>query len=479
MDKSEICRAYRAFIDDWQPENETDNEFLLSNQEVFKSHIAFCLSGHPEILLHEDKDLKEKWQKSLLSSNVNKTPIISQCGIIGDKLPVARIHGKIKGVPGGDSKGNTLISFNNPSEYSYCREQSVNSNVSEIAMNKYTSALNVLMADKRHRTLIDDTVVFHWASSGNDSCDDLFNMLTFSDSLDAEHTEEAVERVIKNAADGVVLADIDELLENIDTNVDFYVVGMKPNSARLAVSFVYRQKFGRIVENLLQHQVDMKISGNEKPVPVWQIKKELVSPKSSNEKANPNTVVKLFDAVLYGHNYPSSLMATVIRRIKTDSDTDTNGFIKMNPVRIGILKACINRDDRLKGKEEEIKMSLDTQNRNPAYVCGRLFAVLENIQQRSAGYRTIKDAYFTSASSKPATVFPKLLHLAQHHLAKIDNSRYADESITELLDMISGEFPDTLTLKEQGVFIIGYYQQKAYTSNKIKEYKENNEKEGM
>ena len=107
-------------------------------------------------------------------------------------------------------------------------------------------------------------------------------------------------------------------------------------------------------------------------------------------------------------------------------------------------------------------MALDKENQNPAYLCGRLFAVLERLQQAASSTqlnRTIKDAYFASASAKPAIVFPKLMRLAQNHLAKTKSAVYYNILIGEILDKLDGEFPDWLTLTEQGKFIIGYYQQ--------------------
>ena len=120
-------------------------------------------------------------------------------------------------------------------------------------------------------------------------------------------------------------------------------------------------------------------------------------------------------------------------------------------------------------------MALDRTNQNPAYLCGRLFAVLEGIQQRASNYslnRTIKDAYFASASVHPAAIFPKLIILAQYHLAKLDNSYFADQEIMELIAGLGNEFPDMLSLKDQGIFMLGYYQQKADTQQRIKQYKE-------
>ena len=123
-------------------------------------------------------------------------------------------------------------------------------------------------------------------------------------------------------------------------------------------------------------------------------------------------------------------------------------------------------------------MGLDESNVSPAYLCGRLFAVLENIQQKASNYslnRTIKDAYFASASVRPVIVFPKLLALSQHHMAKLEKGYYEDRQISEITALLGTEFPSTLSLKEQGVFMLGYYQQKESTAQKIKNYKEKQE----
>ena len=107
-------------------------------------------------------------------------------------------------------------------------------------------------------------------------------------------------------------------------------------------------------------------------------------------------------------------------------------------------------------------MALDKENKNPAYLCGRLFAVLEKLQRDVSGNSlntTIKDSYFASAASKPAIVFPKILKLAQNHLKKSKIAVYYNKLIGEIVDKLGSEFPDTLLLTEQGKFMIGYYQQ--------------------
>jgi len=116
-------------------------------------------------------------------------------------------------------------------------------------------------------------------------------------------------------------------------------------------------------------------------------------------------------------------------------------------------------------------MALNEQSTHPAYVLGRLFAWLERAQQAAIGQNinaTIKDRYFTSACATPASVFPILLRLAHHHFSKAEYGRYIENQVESLLTKLEGKpFPARLTLDEQGVFILGYYHQRAafYTKN--------------
>lgn len=473
-----VVNAFRCFIERWKPEQETENPFLLAlGKTLPTAGFAFCLSGRPDCPLHLDSSIKARWEQQLACEE-RTDEVIGQCAVLGTEAPIARIHDKIRGVPGGSSMGNALISINNSAETSYGHEQSYNSNISELAMKKYTEALNYLLADKRHRTMLDDIAVVHWAASGDERYDEVFSMLTFSDTMDEAQTDDFLKRAMQASKEGLPSADGEALWENLDPNVDFYIVGLKPNSARLAVKFVYRQRFGKIMQNLAQHQKDIQMYEGERAVPLWKIRKELLSPKSKNETVDPSGMTKLLEAILYGQPYPTFLLQTMVRRIRTDSDEENNSYIKMNAVRMGVLKACINRAARLRGQKEEITLALDKQNNNPAYLCGRLFAVLEGIQLKASNYslnRTIKDTYFASASSRPAAVFAKVLRIAQYNLAKIGDPKYANDDIKEIMDKLGNEFPISLSLADQGRFMLGYYQQSSYTDKKIQTIKETRE----
>lgn len=462
-----LVNAYRSFMKTWKPEEQEHNETLLgAGKLLVTGKFAFCLAGRPDKLLHDEPKIKEKWEQMYAASTESDDAQSAQCCITGEYLPIERVHAKITGLPGGSSMGNTMVSYKNAAEESYGKKQSFNSCISANAVKKYTEALNYLLADKHHRTLIDETTYIYWAASGDEACNSIFSALAFGDTMDSEHTDEWLDSVFDGIKSGRATREIVDGIDNIDSDVSFYVVGIKPNSARLALKCIYRQSFGKVLQNTIVHYSDMQIgSGGGKPMSVRTICKELVSPKSSNDKVSPALMAKLFDAIINGTAYPDALLTAVVRRVKTDTDDEKNSYIKMNNVRMGLIKACINRSARLKGKQEEIKMSLDLENRDPAYLCGRLFCKLEDIQRRASNdtlNRTIKDAYFSSAATRPAVVFPKLLSLSQHHLAKLDDKTayFMDREVTEIIGMMGSVFPSHLTLKEQGVFMLGYYQQK-------------------
>ncbi len=459
---SPLINAYRKFIENWNPVEETENIYLLGIGKIYKNaYFVFCLDGYSDKLLHEDMLIKERWEKEYksLKAETNRD-VVSQCAVSGENLPIARVHSKLKGIYGGLATGSVLIGYNNSSECSYCNEQSYNSNISALAMKKYTEAFNYLLNDKRHKVLLDDMTVVFWASGGieNSICSELISCILFDENskMDKEETDEMLEGLMKSAREGNITKERINGTDIIDSNVDFYIVGITPNSSRLSLKFVYRKKFGELLFNIANYQNDMKITEKSPPVPLWRLKRELTSPKSSSEnrKVDPSLMAEIFKSVIQGVKFPEYLLSTLIRRVKTDR--------YVNDVRAGAIKACINRKSRLLNKREEIKLSLDYNNKNQAYLCGRLFAVLEKLQQEASGNslnRTIKDAYFSSASSKPAIVFPKLINLAQNHLKKADRRVFFNKLIEQIVDGISGEFPDTLLLSEQGKFIIGYYQQ--------------------
>ena len=469
---SEIARAYVNFIKNWVPENETENEQLKKlGKEYQGSYYIFALDGSPECKLHKDKAVLAKYEKLMAKAAAETAESddgIMMCPIEGERLRAARIHDKIKGIKGGNSVGAVLVNFNSSAFESYGKSQSMNSGISEKAMKKYTSSLNKLLADPMHHIYSDDMTVVFFAMKHDDKAEcDLFNgYLNNSNGVAEDSTKADVKAVSENIYHKGQTGNAQALDDDVDNGVDFFVAGFTPNSSRICQKFMVRNKFGKIIDNVKQHQQDMAICGSNGEIPLWRINKELVSPNSANA-ISPALQSDIFQAILNGTNYPYTLLETVVRRVSTDSDTDSNNKIKINEVRAGLIKAFINRKARINGDKEEITVALNPENKNPAYLCGRLFAVLEKIQLEAADVklnRTIKDAYFSSASSRPALIMPRLIDLSKFHLSKLSEGRaiYFSKLIDEIMDNIEDNLPANLSLIDKGNFQVGYFHQNSY-----------------
>jgi CRISPR-associated protein Csd1 len=463
---SEMCTAFRNFIEKWNPESQHSNPLLQKLGKNYNgAYFGFGLHGGRGNL-EEDAQFKSKYAK-VYADKKRETEDSARaqvtCGILGEKLPIARIHDKVS-LSGGNTSGCVLVGMKEPAYQSYGKTQSYNSNISELAMKKYTNALNKLLSDKKHRIMIGDMTVVYFAMKADDSKECSFFARFFASAEDK--TEENLNKLFHQAVRGT-LPDLNAF--GVDKDVTFYVVGLTPNSSRICQKFIYRDKFGSLIENLFKHQRDLKINPHhERQIFFSAIGRELISPKATNAEVPPSLMAGIMMAAFTGGNYPVALLETIVRRVKTDSDEEKNPYVKLNDTRAGIIKACIHR----KTKKEEITMSLNTENQNAAYLCGRLFAVYEKIQQDASGElnRTIKDSYFASACARPSAIMPKLSQLSQNHMRKLKEGSciYYNQLIGEIMDKLDGKFPQILDLDAQGRFIIGYYQQNKalYTSKK-------------
>ena len=462
---SPVCLAYRRFLEKWQPEDEKENELLVGLGKEYKgSYFAFGLAGG-KAKLEDDEKFKKRYNETISSKAIEKTDESKdtmQCSITGEMSTIARIHDKIK-FPGGNPMGCVLVGMKEPSFESYGKTQSFNSGISEIAMKKYTSALNKLLADKRHRIILGDLVLVFFAMKSDDSneCDVFSMLLGESAEQQAAKTDSGIQGVLKTASIGLAGDAENVIAKSCDNNVVFYIAGLTANSSRICQKFIYRGKFGDIVLNLKKHQNDMHICDNRRPVYFSDIEKQLISPKATDQVLPPPLMTSIIMAAIGGGKYPFGLLETAVRRVKTDSDEEGKNYIKLNDTRAGIIKACLNR----KYGKEEITVALNEQNHDPAYLCGRLFAVLEKIQQESVDgtlNRTITDAYFSSAAGKPSVILPKLIQLSNNHKRKLSEGRCVqfDKLMGDIIDGLDGGFPQTLDLDGQGRFIVGYHQQK-------------------
>lgn len=372
------------------------------------------------------------------------------CLISGERKGIARLHPAIKGVRGTNTTGGSIISFNLSAFESYSKKQNFNAPVGEDSAFAYTTALNILLGrDSPAKTFLGDTSVVFWSEKPtNISYDIEENFAWFI----ADPPKDDPDRGVR-AVKGLYSAMKSGHLPALDDN-RFYVLGLSPNAARISIRFWRTGTIREFGEKILKHFDDIAIDrGPEDPefLTVNQILRSTAL-EYKMENVLPNMAGTLMTSILDGTPYPNSLFQQCLRRIRAERRVPYR--------RAAILKGYLNR----KNTQGGLGMSLDRTNTNSGYLLGRLFAVLEKIQETAnPGINaTIRDRFYGAASSSPVAVFSQLLKLKNHHLAKIENKGFKvfyEKEIGEIMDGIS-TFPAHLALDEQAYFAIGYYQQR-------------------
>jgi len=470
------AHAVIKFLDTWDVEKASVHSIIKDlYKDIKNANLVFQLDGSYSYV-HDVPEIKAVWERYLLGKTAEYEAI---CLVTGKKAKIANIHPSIKGVFGAQSSGAALVSFNIPSFKSFGKDQSYNAPVSEEAAFGYTTALNYLLADPKHRLSIIDTTTVFWAEKPGSLEEEIFSYLLNPPIFEEEEkdknamvrdqkTRQLLEDTLKRVSMGLP---IKNWIANIDGDMHFYILGLSPNNARLAVRFWHMDTLNGFAEKIGQHYADLKIEGlKHDAIPVWMILKE-TAVRRELKNVSPILEGGIMRAILTGDLYPQTLYTSIINRIRSDHE--------INSIRAAIIKACLLRKAKKYRKvetisEEVLPMSLNARNGETARNLGALFAILEKIQQNAnPGINaTIKERYFNSASATPSTVFPQLMRLSNHHLAKLETGSriYWENKVMENISQIEN-FPARLTLEEQGLFMLGYYHQRENFFNRKNEEK--------
>lgn len=480
----DLARAVLAFFEAYDPRTGREHPAIAGNLDALLSggNLIFQFRGEN---IHDDATIRLVWE----AHKAGLEAAWGQCLVTGQTAPIARLHASLRGVRGANPTGASLVSFNERAYESYNRAkgQGLNSPVSEKAAFAYTTTLNRLLspANLNRKVLVGDTTVVFWAESARKEYPDAFAGILNPAYVEEEaagkqksrQRVEAEAQAVAEKVRRVQALDLDSLLADLaDENPRFYVLGLAPNAARISVRFFINDLFTTMVDRIMGHYRDLAIVKEFDSQPTYitirHILEETVSKKARDGEASPLMAGAVFRAILTDTPYPAALYYAVINRIRADMDDEGKRIEKVNYVRAAVIKAFLLRKYRHQSQnpfQEVLVMSLNEEATNPAYVLGRLFAILERAQQDAIGNVNagIKDRYFTSACANPSRVFPQLLRLAQHHISKVKQEdkptfnydrRIGD--ILNLLDVEKNPFPAHLTLDEQGVFVLGYYHQR-------------------
>ena len=469
-------------------------DILLEIKKKVGANVSFQLSteSDPNQLISSHRDIRSY----LAGSTEEEGEEMGRCLVTGEKGTIARLHGGISLF--GAQANATLISFQKFSGYdSYGKEQGLNAPISQPASDAIISGLNMLLEkDKNTNYRIGETTFVFWNTLQDDELLKNYQEATFtglpSDS-DFDEEEEATSTSKKKVAKKknpeqetkVVVQALRSALGGKNANIDrdhsdrFYILALAPNAKRVSVKLWMEGTISEIIGNTLAHLDDMNIvrfngllDEDTPPLrPVYRIMKAIYTATDST-KWPRQVVQELLESIIKGLPYAPALQMACLERIHHDHTSK----YPVTELRASLLKAYINRKHRKNPQIKQLTMALDKSNSNPAYLAGRLFALLERIQEKAIpGVKAnITDRYFRTASATPGIIFGRLLQLSAFHLSKIKKEHgglgfYFDRQIQEVLELLPGgqaSFDKFFTPDQQSIFAVGYYHQKAYRDQK-------------
>ena len=455
-DSNEIM-AVKAFYDNSREEiiqtvsQDPLWEDIKKNLSKKYSTFSFRIEGDSRIVA-EKKEILQLEEKD--SSDATFCLVSGEYGVPVDTTTATMI-------PGSQATAK-LVAFQVNSGYdSYGKSKCGNAPISEEAEFAYTTALNsMLQKGSRNKFMLGTRTFVFWASNNNEASieteESLFDLLGFSEEANDDPNANLmkVRKVFESIYSGMLKTGLDD---------KFYILGLAPNSARIAVVYWSETTLKDFAEKILFHFNDMEIYDTRKDKKPYMGIREIISSVTLGGKmsdATPNLPEAVVKSIFQGLPYPQTLYSACIRRIRAEQ--------KLTITRAAIIKAYLNRQSN---NNKKIDIMLDKENNNQGYLCGRLFAVLDKIQEDANKISSIRERYMNAASSTPSAVFATILNLSVHHSEKLEEGRriYFEKLKQEILDKVSADgFPTHLDLQDQGRFFVGYYHQRQdfFTSKK-------------
>lgn len=433
-----------------------DLSLLLQNADNWDNirknltkNISFRIQGEKQIIA-EKKSVLSYYKADNGETDLSENSV---CLVTGEKCQPVKTFTKIQLGKFSDTK---LVSFQKSQGYdSYGKEQGCNAPISIPAEFAIATALKKLICyDSHNKFVLGLRTYAFWASMRNEANiqmeDSIYSLFGWEEKDNPDSKLENIIQIFKSIYNGKKPAQTDD---------KFYILGIfAANKARIAVSYWNETTAQEFAGKLLQHFEDMKIVmiGDKRPnyYSLYAILRAVSLEGNIKEKCPPNLPDAVVKSIFQGLPYPASLFQACIRRIRAEQS--------VNIVRAAIIKAYLNRlNDNNQNKKLDIM--LDKENQNQGYLCGRLFAVLDKIQEDANNIHSIRERYMNSASATPATVFATILNLSTHHLEKLNEGKqvFYEKLKQEIISKLDADsFPAHLDLQDQGRFFVGYYHQR-------------------
>jgi CRISPR-associated protein Csd1 len=423
-------------------------------------NLEWRIDGHDPL---DDSDIVDWWR---YWRQCDRAETASDGGMLcfasGEQTAPAVTHPMVMRLPGGQGSGAALIGFDKAAFTSLRLKKSTNAAVSEQAARNYVDALNHLV--RHHGKRLGEGLVLHWFKNTVEDKDDVLAWLQDPPEVAAASAAIAARQLFDAIRSGQRRA--------LSGN-EFYALTLSGMAARVMVRDWMEGRFEDLVSHVGSWFSDLEIvsadgKGNARDPKFFEICLALIrNDRSKSISANLEqlpapTMATLWKAAVQGLTIPQPLMVQALARFRADlMDKDQSAF---NHARMGLIKAYFVR---LKpGGDTTMTAYLNHEHPESAYHCGRLLAVLAELQYAALGDvgAGVVQRYYAAASQAPGLILGRLVRNAQFHLNKPDKpwlgSKY-EKPMMEIAAKLKDEFPRTLDLKGQGLFALGYYQQLA------------------
>ncbi len=481
------ARAVINFLDNWDIESALSNPIVQDAlpYDLGKGNLAFYITDTNTWVLDSPK-IQTGWDMYYQESSTQGC--LGVCLVTGKDAPIARIHNSIKKLRTSSRSPNgwTLVGFDkgSPAFSSYGKEQGYNAPTSEYVAFAYTTALNHLLDDQEHVYQLGDATVVCWARGGGDAYQAFFGGALLG--APTPYSAADLRGMTAQLCQGIP---VDFQEEKLDPNMDFYILGLSPNAARLSVRFFLHNTFQGFLDHIQAHYDRLEIAqSNDNKfdnIPLWRLLYATVRSQTKYEPSSykeakqnlekylpPELSGEILRSILMNTRYPATLLNGITLRIRAEHEITRS--------RAAAIKACLLQNYRClpiySTLREVLTVELNDSCNYQPYVLGRLFAVMEQIQLASADWklnRTIKDSYFTSAATTPKNIYAKLFPLSEYHMKKLLRDKPGLANILgkekgSLIGKLTAPIPPRFMPEETDCFYIGYYHQ----SNQKKEEKE-------
>lgn len=418
-------------------------------------NVTFAEIGpHGSRIIVEEDAWHGWWRKhfpTLYKQRKSDSPV--RCLISGSISEPCRTHPKIKGLGGdvGGKEETTLIGFNLDSFCSYGLKQSSNAAVDAEIAEQYAAALNELIS--RHSRKLVGTKLVHWYAGKQEVPDELDPLFWLHEEPDEEAAERDAQARARSLLDSIRTGNRTDLF-----GYQYYCLTLSGSSARVMVRDWIEGQFDELVTNIDKWFDDLAIvqrdgRGLAPKSKFFSVLGGLV--RDMNDMPAP-MVAKMWRVAVRGEPIPEFALAQALARIKVD-------IIKDEPIRlagIGLLKAY-----HIRKGDINMQPYLNEDHPHPAYHCGRLMAVYADLQRAALGDvgAGVVERYYAAASATPALILGRLSRGSQFHLSKLEGglANWYEQRLAGIWARIQDKLPKTLTLEEQSLFAMGYYQQKA------------------